>query len=160
MSELRLRGAFELCDVKLLHLEHGLHCFGVLDEVGKTSGYDLPGEAELVLEPATLTLAAAGSEFRPVVVDLLLGVTAHDKGDGFVEFEERAAIERGELLAIEFEGYGEYVGGRVGSSRAVMNDFETARVFEDGEVKVDGLFGVRIEPEKRRDARIAFENAH
>jgi hypothetical protein len=57
----------------------------------------------------------------------------------------RAAVERGERLPIEFEGDGE--------AAALRRVIQTARVFENGEVKVDRLLGVRIEPEKRCDAR-------
>lgn len=41
-SRSRLRSAFELRDVELLHLKHGLHRFRVPDEVGQTRGDDLP----------------------------------------------------------------------------------------------------------------------
>jgi hypothetical protein len=58
-SQLRLRGAFELRNVEFLHLKHGLHRLRLFDEVGKARGHDLPGKAELVLEPATLVLAAS-----------------------------------------------------------------------------------------------------
>ena len=110
-------------------------------------------------QPHWLSLPPGG-ELRPVVVDLLLGVAADDEGDCFGEFEDGAAVERGELLAVELEGDGEDFGGRVGSSRAVVDNFEAAGVFEYGEVKVDGFFGVRVEPEEGRDAGIVFEGAH
>ena len=71
-------------------------------------GNDLPGDAELVFEPAALTLlASSGDELRPVVVDFLLVVAAYDEGDGFGKVEHRAAVECDELLAVEFEGDGE-----------------------------------------------------
>ena len=99
-----LGGAFQFADVELFHLEHGANGPGMFEEIGKARGNDLPGEAKLVFEPAALALAAAfGGEPGPVVIDFLLGVATHDEGDGFVEFEQRAAVERGELLAIEFE---------------------------------------------------------
>jgi len=79
----------------------------MFDEFGQARGNDLPGEAELILEPAALDLGATDGELRPVVVDLLLVVTAHDEGDGFGELECWATVECGELLAVEFEGDGE-----------------------------------------------------
>jgi hypothetical protein len=63
MAKLRLGGAFELGDVEFFHLKHGLHGLRVLDEVGQASGYDLPGQTELVLQPAALHLAAPAESF-------------------------------------------------------------------------------------------------
>ena len=37
---------------------------------------------------------------------------------------------------------------------------KTARVLEHGEIEVDRLFGVRVEPEKRRNARKVLECTH
>ena len=74
-----MRGSFKLCDVELLHLHHGLHRLWMFDEFGQARGNDLPSEAELVFEPAALNLAAAGSELRPVIVDFLLRVAAHNE---------------------------------------------------------------------------------
>jgi hypothetical protein len=42
----------------------------------------------------------------------------------------------------------------------VVDGLDFAGVFEDGEVEVDGLFGVVVEPEEGRDAWEAFERAH
>ncbi len=66
-SPLRLRGAFEFGDIELLHPHDSLHRFRVFDEVRQACGHDLPGEAELVLEPAALNLAAASRELRPIM---------------------------------------------------------------------------------------------
>jgi hypothetical protein len=41
-----------------------------------------------------------------------------------------------------------------------MQLVETARVLKNGEVKLDGFFGIRVEPEKRRDAGKVFESTH
>ena len=42
-------------------------------------GHDLPAQAEFIFEPAALDFAAACSEFRPVIVHLLLRVaTDHE----------------------------------------------------------------------------------
>src|SRR5665213_2624646 len=107
-TRLRLRGALEFGDVELFHLHHGLHRFRVLDEVGEPCGYDLPGEAELVLEPAALAFAAAvGGEPGPVFVYLLLRVAADGERDGLGELEVWATVECCKFLSIEFEGDGE-----------------------------------------------------
>jgi hypothetical protein len=44
-----LCGAFEFGYVEFLHRVHGLHRFGVLDQVEDVGGDDLPAKAELVL---------------------------------------------------------------------------------------------------------------
>src|SRR6202040_1333827 len=57
--------------VDLGHLQHGLHgAFGplrilVAQQLAKNRGDDLPGEAELVLQPAAAIRAAAGRQFFP-----------------------------------------------------------------------------------------------
>jgi hypothetical protein len=73
-------GALEFGDIKFFHRHHGLHDFGVFDELGEGRGDDLPGNPELVFEPAALDLGAAAGEFGPVVIDLLLVVAAYDEG--------------------------------------------------------------------------------
>src|SRR4029079_17019736 len=109
----RLSGirALQRSDVELLHLQESLHDpsglvgIRVLDQLGEDGRHDLPRHAELVLEPAALlrVLVAAGAELLPVLVDLRLRVAVHLEGDGFVELEERTAVERGERLAVELE---------------------------------------------------------
>jgi hypothetical protein len=102
-----LRGAFKLRDVDLYHLQHGLHCSGMLDEIGQPRGHDLPRQSELVLEPAALNLAAAGGELRPVFVNVLLRVAPHDKRNRFGKFVIGATVEGGKFLATKLEGNGE-----------------------------------------------------
>ena len=46
-----------------------------------------------------------GRELVPVVVELLLILDEDLQRDGFVELEDRPAIERGERLPFEFEGH-------------------------------------------------------
>src|ERR1035441_1292064 len=91
----RSGGGLELGDDELLHAHHGLHGLGVLDELGQAGGHDLPGEAELVLEPAAGDFGSAGGELRPVIVDFVLGVAADYEGDCVSELVRRAAVERG-----------------------------------------------------------------
>src|SRR4051812_33474724 len=80
-------GAPDLGDVDAAHLQHGLggalrpSGVGIVEQAHELGGDDLPGDIELVLEPAALALLAAVGEPGPVVVGLLL-VGAHDlEGD-------------------------------------------------------------------------------
>ena len=54
---------------------------GIADQLPQHAGHDLPGDAELVLEPAALLglRVAAGAELVPVVVDLLLRLANDDR---------------------------------------------------------------------------------
>jgi hypothetical protein len=74
-----------------------------LNQVWQSSGYDLPGKAKLILDPAALALFPSGGEFGPIFVDLLLRVATDDERDRFSEFEYRAAIECRELLTLKFK---------------------------------------------------------
>ena len=86
-------------------------------------GGDLPGDAELVLQPAAgALLAAALGERVPVVVDLGLVVAADLEGDGLVELELRAAVEGEELLAVGLELDGQYGTRAAGPRLGVAGD--------------------------------------
>lgn len=153
----------DLGEIDLLHAEEGLHGAAGLVAVGAEGvvdeelGEDLPGDAEFVLHPATLLgfNGAAFGEPVPVVVDLGLGLTGELEGDGFVEFEMRAAIEGGESQAIEFKSDGHDRSGFMAvllfSCVGVICDVGDPRVFEDADVKVHGFFGIVIEPEAGSD---------
>jgi hypothetical protein len=69
----------EFGDVDLSHLQHHLHdAIGLLlirnaEHFGQNAGYDLPGEAELVLRPSAGALfAAIGRKLFAVVIDFVL----------------------------------------------------------------------------------------
>src|SRR5690242_18383241 len=100
-------GRFENCDVELVHLEHRLHHSprfrGVLavKKITQHGRNDLPGYAELVLEPATALLLAVCGELLPQVVDLRLRLAVHEKGDRGRELEMRTAVQRHELLTLD-----------------------------------------------------------
>ena len=90
-------GAFDR-EVELLHLHEGLHHargFGavrVRQHLRDRGGKHLPGQAELVLEPAAGTfLAALLGQRGPVIVELLLGLAGNLEGDRFVELELRGS---------------------------------------------------------------------
>src|SRR5688572_26593451 len=103
------RGAFQLGNIELFHLQHRLHRPArllrvlVAEQFAHHGWQYLPREAEFVLEPAARTfLAAARSEFGPEVINLIL-ILAHDlKRNRLGELEHRAAVERGEVLTGDF----------------------------------------------------------
>src|SRR4051812_2499384 len=104
-------GTLETGDVDLLHLEHRLHrpirlrSVLIAEQLAKGVRDDLPGQAELVGEPPALALlSAAGEELLPVVIDFLLVLALHEKGDGRGELEDRAGVQDHELLSHELEG--------------------------------------------------------
>src|SRR6476659_2817111 len=107
---LRLRGgALKRRDVELLHLQHRLHhavrlgAIRIAEQARQRGRNDLPGDAELVLEPAALLDLSAGAEPVPEVVHLRLRLAGDVERDRFVELEMRSAVERGELQAFELE---------------------------------------------------------
>src|SRR5437762_2630747 len=65
-------GLLERANIELLHRQHRLHdprgFFGVriAEQLGQHGRNDLPGQSELVLEPAAFHLAAPRGEFAPV----------------------------------------------------------------------------------------------
>jgi hypothetical protein len=70
----------------------------------KTVWGHLPRHPEFVLKPAARRfLATVCGEFLPEIIDFFLRFAVYDKGDGFVEFEKRAAVKTDELLALDFE---------------------------------------------------------
>src|SRR6266496_6093551 len=82
----------ESLDVELAHFHHCRHdSFGLLrifQQLVQHGRDDLPGKAELVLEPAARSrLAAAFRELRPQLVDLFLRLAIHDERNGFAELE-------------------------------------------------------------------------
>src|SRR5712671_4012585 len=104
----RLVGFLQLVDVDLAHLEHRFHhslrLLGILvgKHVRQRGGNDLPRQTELVLEPAALRRRTAPrQELVPQLVHFRLGFAAHVQRDRFGELENRAAVQRHELLPLE-----------------------------------------------------------
>jgi len=156
-------GALQGGDIELFHAHHGLEralggCGSwVVEQGGQHPGDDLPGEAELIFDPAALLGAgiAADGEFFPVVIDLLLIFALDLEGDGFAEFEDRAAVECGEGLAFEFKGHGHHRTWRAAmdflAGLAITRDFGDFRILKNPDVKPGGVFALMIEPEAGSD---------
>lgn len=156
---LSLRCFLQFCDVNLLHLHHGGHGLGVLDELRQVDGDDLPGEAEAVLEPAALYRRAAFDELVVVVIDIGLRVAADDEGEGLVEGVVRAAVDGRHGESVESESDGERLGAAAAEvGREVFR--QHLGVGEDGDVEGNGLLGAGVEPEEGRDARISLKDTH
>src|SRR5260370_27222894 len=144
-------GTPQRLDVDLYHLQHCLHRFLAPNQLTHVRGNDLPGEAELVGEPAALYLLASGRKLLPKVVDLLLRVTLHDQRDGRREGEPRTAVESHDLVSVELEHDHHDSSLRTRPGVSVAADLLHPRVREDRDVEVRGFFGVVVEPEKWRD---------
>ena len=161
----RLRGAFQLADVELLHLHHGLKGslgffgIGVVEQLRQDLGDNLPGEAKLILQPAALLrlrIAALGQPL-PLVIHFLLSRALNLKRDGLVELENRSTIERGEGLSVQLKGHRQHRPGRLPvdflSGLRIARDGDDFRVFENGGVKAGGVFGLVVEPKAGADLR-------
>src|SRR5688500_655466 len=142
-----------LADIELLAAHENVHdalCLrrvAAAHEPAERVRDDLPRQPVFVLEPTALTgLAPIGRELRPVLVDLLLGVAADEKGHRLIEPVHRPGVECDELLPLELE-----LDGHDPIARPV--DRQHLRAWEDGCVEVHGVFGLRVEPEKWSDAR-------
>ena len=71
-----------------------------------------------------------------------------------------AAIERCKPLAIEFKGDSKDFSRLAMAVVRGAQFVQTAGVLKHSAMEIDRLFGVRIEPQKRRDARKVFESTH
>src|SRR4030095_5899417 len=159
---LSLRRALQGLDVELDHLEHPLHDtlphlrILVPHQLGEDRRHDLPGQPELVLEPAALHLLAAFRELAPVVIDLFLVLAVDDERNGLRELELRTSVQRNELLAVELEvdDHDRALGSRPGL--AVPADALDLRVLEDGGVELRRLLGVVVEPQEWSDSLHVF----
>src|SRR4051812_39279432 len=162
-GRLSFRRSLQLGDIELLHLQHRFHRpvgfppVRIAQQLDHPRRHHLPGQPELVLDPATLlrlgitTLA----ELVPVVVHLFL-VSTHDlKRDRFGELELGAAIQSGERLSVELELDGENLARRLPMdlrpSLRIPTDPSYFRVLEDTGIKPRRVFGLAVEPETGSD---------
>src|SRR5690606_5128620 len=151
-------------DVKFLHRvdrQHDALAAGRLpgaEQIAQHRGYNLPRQAELVLQPAALPRAGVAplAEPLPVVVHFLLRFAVNLKGNGFAELEGRAAVESGEPLPIQFEiNEHDRTGGlsvNVLAGLAIAGEVINARVFENARVESRRFFGFLVEPQAWTDA--------
>src|SRR4029079_3760239 len=108
----------EISDDDLLHLHHGLHgsmgffTIRIAQVTAEGLRHNLPGQAQLVLEPSTLRfLAAVGDQLVPEIVYLFLRLDAYEERDCFVELIFRAAVKGVELLPLKLEARHEVIDG-------------------------------------------------
>src|SRR5580658_3547320 len=144
------RGSFQCGQIHLDHPHHGLHSFGVIDQLADIAWHNLPAEAEAVCEPATGHGFAAFHQLVPITVDLFLGVASDEEREGWVELMRRAAVEEDHLLALKLDRDGGNLTHGPGTDTFGTQLIELARVREGAQVKLSGFFGVVIEPEEWR----------
>src|SRR5262249_35107158 len=150
--------AFELGEIQFGHREQRLHHaiarlrIRVVQQIVERRWKDLPGYAELVLQPPALHfLSAAFGQLAPKRVELFLRLALDDERHGLVETDDRAAVERDVLLAVELEANGHHAAVWSRAGRAVMRRLQDLRVLEQGDVELGGRFGLAVEPETRPD---------
>src|SRR5438552_10163442 len=163
-----LVGVLQSFDADLPHLEHRRHdafrFFGVLvlQHLAQDGRNDLPRHTEPVLEPPALYFLAARRELRPEVVYVFLRLAVHDERYRLGEFEDRPAVQRRELLPIELEchRHDRALRSSGGLCRRVViaGDARYPGILEDRDVELRGLFGLMIEPQKRRDSLQRFSH--
>src|SRR5580704_10758827 len=155
--------ALQAFDIEFLQLQHGLKgplgfCgVRIGEQLRQDLGYNLPGEAKLILQPAALLrlrIAALGQPL-PVVIHFLLGRALNLKRDGLVELENGSTVERGEGLSVQLKGHRQHRPGRLPvdflSGLRIARDGDDFRVFENGGVKAGGVFGLVVEPQAGAD---------
>ena len=110
----------------------------------------MPGKPVFIFEPAALSFLAAGGQLLPKFIHFRLRFAVHDKGDGLVEFEIRAAVKGDEPLSFDFEDNGHHrafgPATGIGSRFTVTGHVQDFRFFENRSVKLNGFFGLIIEP--------------
>ena len=145
--------------VELLHLQQRGHravaprLVGIAHQLGEARGHDLPGQPVAVLQPAARPLLAAVRQLVPVVVDLVLVGAFDEERDRLVEAELRAAVDRGERLAVQHEFDREGHPCLARPSFAVVGDALDPRVREHRHVERGGLLALGVEPQVGDDLR-------
>ncbi len=148
----------QLTNLDLRHLHHRAHdairlCLvGIAHQLPQLRRNDLPGEPELVLEPAALALLPALRELLPVRVHLLLVLAFDHEGDGLAELEVRPAVQRHEGLTLELEPDDHDPALGPGSGVAVVRRLDDFGIGEDRTVELSGLLGLMVIPDERCDS--------
>ena len=112
---------------------------------------DLPGDAELVDEPAALHFLPARGQLAPVVVHLGLRLAGDEQRDRLGELERRAAVQQHQLLPVQREGRRHQAALRAGAGVAVARGADDLRVLEHGRVEIRRVLGLVVERQKCRD---------
>src|SRR5690606_13191034 len=105
------------------------------------------------LEPATLLCLriAAFTQPLPVIIDFLLRCAVDLERDGFVELENRPAIERRERPAVQLNGHDHDCAGRPAmnflTGFAVVRHHIYPRIGEGLDIKARRRFSLVIEPQ-------------
>jgi hypothetical protein len=94
---------------------------------------------------------ATGDEGIPVVIDLRLIGAGDGERDRLGEVKRRPAVDRPKRLVVELEGDVDHRRIGVRSDVAVAIDMGHPGVGEHRKVELDGLLGIAVEPETRRD---------
>src|SRR5208283_5644309 len=157
LLSLGLEGLLQSRDVELFHRHHRAHYalnsrgVGALQHSRDDARKDLPGDTELVGEPAALARRSALGKLLPQRVNLGLIVAIDDERKRGRELEMRSAVQRQELLTVDLEQDGHHRAGGTWSSGAVSRRRDDPAVLEDREVVGDRLLRLEIEPEAGRD---------
>lgn len=152
------RCLFEIGNHNLLHrqesLRHSvdLRLIPARHDLIEIERRNLPNDPEFILTPAALLRGRHGRQFRPVHIQLFLGLYSYNERDRFVELEDVAAVDGHESLTVQLELIDE---GVAAGRRGIVEDgrAQDFRVRKDRNVILDRGFNVfsRIEPQVRGD---------
>src|SRR6266516_5573501 len=130
-----------------------LHPSRILGPLVPLVRHYLPGKTVFIRKPAALHfLAAAGGEFFPVIIDLLLRLAVDHERDRCGELELRPAVQGHELLSIQLERHRHH---RPLLPRrflpGVMGHCLDLRILEHGDIELRCFLSLIIEPQKWSD---------
>src|ERR1700728_4154703 len=147
-SPLLLRRGLQRSDVELYHLHHRSHRFGMLQDLANLLRHDLPAQAELVRQPAAGHGLATLKQLVPVAVDLGLVLARDGVRESRRERVRGATVEERHLLAHKFNGDDRGLSGGPGPHAARTQLAHLLRFRKYREIKLCGVFGVVVEPQK------------
>src|SRR5471030_914898 len=138
-----------------IELDHAHHCahdprrllrIRVLKHFSEHHGHDLPRHTELVFNPAALLRLAAFAEPDPQFIYFFLSLAVDEKRDSGRKGEHRAAVQRFELPALQFECNAHDRALRPRASVAETHHRQDSRVIKDARVELSGFLRVVVEP--------------
>src|SRR4029077_5167363 len=141
-------------NIDLGHLQHGFenpsrfYRVSVLYQFEQRLGDDRPRYAKFVLQPCASILSPASGELFPQLIHFCLRLAVYKERDGWRKSIVRATVQPDEFLPFELESHRHHGSFRSRSRFSVTGNVQNFRVLEDGSIKVDGLFGVVVEPQK------------